>query len=121
MERTKTRIRDDLELFGELVQAAIRHPDGTPDRLTVLSLPNEEQDRLFTPKRLELIRALRDRGPEELTVSELAQAVGRRLDVVSRDLHALERYGVVELEKVGRTKRVHLATDMILLHLGAAS
>jgi len=31
----------------------------------------------------------------------------------------LERYGVVELEKAWRTKRVHLATDWGLIHLGA--
>lgn len=114
------RVETGAELFGELVQAAILRPDKTPDRLTVLSLSDEEQDRLFTPKRLELLRVLRDRGEGELTISELARLLGRRLDVISRDLQVLARHGVVELEKVGRTKRVHLAADWILLHLETA-
>lgn len=114
------RAKTGAELFDELVQAAILRPDRTPDRLTVLSLSDEEQDRLFTPKRLELLRVLRDRDEGELTISELAHLLGRRLDVVSRDLQVLARHGVVELEKVGRTKRVHLATDWVLIHLGAA-
>jgi predicted transcriptional regulator len=117
--RAKTRTRSDLELFGELLKTAITRPEETPDRLTVLSLPDEEQDQLLTLRRLELIRALRDHRGAELTVSELAEAVGRRVDVVSRDLHVLERYGIVELERVGRTKQVRLATDMILIHLRA--
>lgn len=117
MEKIKTEARAGLELFGELVQRAFRDPEGTPDRLTVISLADEEQDRLITPRRLELIRTLRDRG--ELTISELASEVGRRLDVVSRDLHALAKHGIIELDREGRTKRVRLATELILLYVVA--
>ena len=118
MTKAKVSTREDLELFGELVQMAFRNPEGTPDRLTVISLSDEEQDRLITGKRLELIHVLRDQG--ELTISELARAVGRRLDAVSRDLAALERYGIVDLKRAGRTKRVRLKTELILLYLGAS-
>ena len=111
--RAKATSRADLEFFGRLIQAAFQDPEGTPDRLTVISLGEEEQDRLITPKRLELIRTLRDRGG--LTVSELAARLGRRPDTVSRDLKALAKHGIVELEREGRTKRVRLATDIILL------
>ncbi len=105
--------RADLEFFGRLVQEAFRDPEGMPDRLTVLSLSDEERAWLITPKRLELLQVLRDHpGP---TVSELARRLGRRLDTVSRDLRALARHGIVELRREGRTKRVRLATDLILL------
>lgn len=117
MTETKTRTRADLDLFGELVLSAFRDPEGTLDRLTVLSLDDEEQDRLITPKRLELIRTLRDRG--ELTISALAAKLGRRLDTVSRDLYALAKHDIVELKREGRSKRVRLATDLILLYLAA--
>lgn len=109
----KVKARADLEFFGRLVQEAFRDPGRTPDRLTVISLSDEEQDRLITPKRLELIRTLRDHGG--LTVSELAARVHRRPDTVSRDLKVLAKHGIVELSREGRKKRVRLATDIILL------
>jgi predicted transcriptional regulator len=117
MKKIKTEARADLELFGQLVQRAFRDPEGMPDRLTVISLADEEQDRLITPRRLELIRTLRDRG--ELTISELADEVGRWLDVVSRDLHALAKHSIIKLDREGRTKRVRLATELILLYVVA--
>jgi len=85
------------------------------DRFAVISLSEEEQGRLITPKRLELIRTLRDRG--ELTVSQLAELLDRRLDTISRDLKALAKHGIVEFKREGRTKRVRLATDIILLYV----
>lgn len=112
---TKAKTRADLELFGALVEAALRDPERMPDRLVMLSLADEEQERLMTPKRLEMIQALR--RLREPTVSELAQALKRRLDTVSRDLQALAKHGIVELRREGRTKRVRLAVDLILIHL----
>ncbi len=81
----------------------------------MLSLADEEQERLMTPKRLELIQALQ--RLKEPTISELAQALKRRLDTVSRDLKALAKHGIVELRREGRTKRVQLAADLVLLYL----
>jgi len=112
---TKAKAREDLELFGRLVKEAIRHPDLTPDRLTILSLSEEEQNRVLTPKRLELVRVIRDQEPE--TISELAELVGRRVDSVSRDLRILSTYGIIEFMKRGREKKIILSKDLIILPL----
>ena len=112
---TKAKARADLEFFEALIEAALKDPDKMPDRLVMLSLADEEQERLMTPKRLELIQALQ--RLKEPTISELAQALKRRLDTVSRDLKALSKHGIVELRREGRTKRVQLAADLVLLYL----
>ena len=112
---TKAEARADVELFGSWVEAALRDPDRMPDRLVMLSLTDEGPERLLTPKRLELIQALQ--RLKEPTISELAQALKRRLDTVSRDLKALAKHGIVELRREGRTKRVQLAADLVLLCL----
>ena len=60
--------------------------------------------RVLTPKRLEMLKAIKERSPG--SVYELAKLLGRDLKSVNTDLHVLEEYWLVSLEKSeeGRTK-----------------
>ena len=104
-----------LGLSSGPVQAIAQDLKKMLNRLAVISLSDEERDRLITPKRLELIRILH--GHKGLTVSELAKLLGRWPDTISRDLKVLVKYGIVTLSKEGRRKRVQLVAKVVLLDL----
>jgi predicted transcriptional regulator len=55
----------------------------------------EAARKVLTPKRLELLRAIRRRRPA--SVSQLARFVGRDFKNVHADIQALARYGLVSL------------------------
>nr|BAL59770.1 hypothetical conserved protein [Candidatus Acetothermum autotrophicum] len=88
-------------------------PDLAPDRLIVLSLSEQAQHRVLTPRRLELVRTLRSK--EITSVSELARAVRRSIESVSRDLRVLRSVGLIEFSRDGTTKRPILAKDVIVM------
>ena len=109
----RTSADDAVELFGHLLEGAMAHPDLAPDRLIVISLSQQNQHRILTKKRLELLRAMKTREIE--SISELAKAVGRSLESVSRDLRALQSAGLIEFRREGTTKRPILTKDLILM------
>lgn len=53
--------------------------------------------RVLTPKRLEMLRAIKEKSPE--SVYELANALGRDLKSVNTDLKVLKEYWLVSLDK----------------------
>ena len=55
---------------------------------------------VFTPRRLELLTVLRERGP--MRVSELARTLGRNYKNVHGDVAALEQWLVIERDEGGR-------------------
>ena len=48
-----------LALLRQLVRNAIRNPEGTPDRVAIVSLSEEQERRVLTPRRLELLSLLK--------------------------------------------------------------
>src|SRR3989338_6113523 len=56
--------------------------------------------RVLTPRKLELVRLIRQKQPRNL--SELATFAGRKIGNVHRDLKVLEHFNIVKLEKRGR-------------------
>ncbi len=104
-----------LDLLRQLVRHAIRDPEGTPDRVAIVSLSEEQERRVLTPRRLELLSLLGSR--EISSVSELARIARRSVEAVSRDLRVLANYALVDLEKEGRVRRPTLVKDAILLTL----
>jgi predicted transcriptional regulator len=79
-----------------------------------------EMGKVLTPKRLELLKTIRDRRPESIrTLSALA---GRHVKNVAEDLSLLVALGLVEMrthEGPGRKKapRVGYETLMVEVHL----
>lgn len=106
-----------LKLFGKMVEEAIKHPEIAPDKLVIISLSDEEKNRVLTPERLKLIRTIRNKEPK--SVNELARLVGRRLDAVSRDLKILQFYGFLEFIRTGKKKIPKMEKDFILIPVKA--
>ncbi len=102
-------------LLSNLVDMAIKYPEGSPDRVSILELTDEQYRRLLTPRRLEILSIL---GSEKVdSVSHLAALCGRSLAAVSRDLRLLSRRSLVDMHVEGRTRRPERVNNIIMLSL----
>jgi len=104
-----------LELVGRMLQDAVHHPELYPDKLTIIVMDEKMERKVLTPQRLRLLRTLRRQ--EVGSISELAAALRRPIESVSRDLKLLEAYGFVELEPNGRSKRPRVTKELIAIPL----
>lgn len=86
-----------------------------PEKSIILSLTEDEVIRIFTRKRLEIVRTLKEKKPQSITA--LSEMVKRDLTAVERDLKILEEFGIVELEKKGRTVKPKVEKDFLILPL----
>lgn len=103
-----------IELAFRLAKEVAADPDRFPDDFIVLPLEPGMIGHLLTDERIRLLRTLREHGPYE-SVTALAEAVDRDQGRVSRDLHALSEYGLVLLERTGKSKRVEASNRPIIL------
>lgn len=103
-----------IELAFELAEEVAAHPERFPDDFIVVPLEPGVFSHVLTDERIRLLRTLRDHGPYE-SVTALARAVDRDQGRVSRDLHALSEYGLVLLERTGKSKRVQATNRPIIL------
>lgn len=71
-------------------------------------------DRVFAalsdPTRRSMLEAL---GRSPATVTELAEPFGVSLTAVKKHLHVLEEAGLVETEKIGRSRHCRLGTERL--------
>lgn len=79
-----------------------------------------EMGKMFTPKRLELLKTIRDHNPD--SVRALAELTGRHIKNVAEDLGLLASLGLVEMEECKgsgkkRTPRVGYETLTVEVHL----
>lgn len=88
-------------------------PDSAPDKALLLPLEDEEVTKIFTKKRIELIKTIKKRRPE--SVGELSGLVKRDLTAVQRDLKLLEGFHIVKLEKKGRVVRPIVEMEVMIL------
>ncbi len=93
----------------------LENPDRYPDKGVILSLSDEEMTKVFTRKRLELVRLIQNKKPVNAT--GLSGLAGRRLSAVMRDLELLENYGIVGLEKKGKNVRPIVTAELLVLPL----
>jgi len=91
------------------------NPNKYPDKATIISLSDEEMTQLFTKKRLELVRLIRNKKPNNAT--KLSKLAGRRLSAVMRDLELLQKFSIVQLEKKGKNIRPKVTTEILILPL----
>lgn len=116
-EGTKMENEKPLDQFGEAMEDVFEDPDAYPDKVTYLALSEEEKKRLLTPKRIQLLKTIRNNGG--LSVSELAGEVGRDIGAVSRDLKVLSDHEVIELSRSGHRKEAAVAASHIVIPLGS--
>jgi len=100
---------DDGERADRRAQMARALAHGGMDGVQILSF--ESAEKVLTPKRRELIKALRTEDIE--SVRHLARYVDRDKGQVSRDLGVLAEHGVIQYEESGREKRPHLVQEHI--------
>ncbi len=90
--------------------------DKLPEKSIVISLSEGEITKIFTKKRIELVRVIKERNPASM--GELAELVMRDLTAVVRDLKILKEFGIVELEKKGRIVKPRVEKELLILPLG---
>ncbi|OIO26859.1 hypothetical protein COX85_03835 [Candidatus Micrarchaeota archaeon CG_4_10_14_0_2_um_filter_55_9] len=84
-----------------------------PNHVVIIDLRDKGIQKIFTPKRLDLLNfVLKRKG---LTVTGLAQKLGRPKEAVSADLKLLLKYKLIEMPREGRIKRPTPTFKMIQL------
>jgi len=87
-------LEDGIKDFRDAWQAAAAGKPVTPRQGTYFT-SLEAARKVLTPRRLELLRAIRRRKPA--SISQLAVFLGRDFKNVHGDVQALARYGLVSL------------------------
>jgi predicted transcriptional regulator len=87
----------------EFAQSARTGKEVKPHADTLVFDSLAEMAKVLTPKRLELLGLIRRHHPE--SVRELAAFAGRDIKNVSEDVRVLEQYGLLTVEKNGKTSR----------------
>lgn len=103
--------RDDSEPAERRAQMARALAQGGMDGVQVISF--ESAEKVFTPKRRELIKTLRTQDVE--SVRDLARRVDRDKGQVSRDLGVLAEHSVISYDEEGRAKRPYLTQEHIVV------
>ncbi len=105
----KKKLKEELSaIFNNILNKTIDFPDNT-----LISLPSSTS--LFTKKRLELIEQIKSKNPQ--SVQELAKITKRAKQAVTRDLKILERFGIIRLEKKGRTAIPIVERQIVILSI----
>lgn len=98
-KRMATGIRQAFTLIRKMAE----DPDKYPENCVFIG--RDAVRDVFTAERVRLLETLRSRKGAK-SVTDLADALGRDVTRVSRDVAALESYGLVELERDGKAKRI---------------
>lgn len=106
----------ELEQFGDAIENVFDNPDAYPDKVTYLALSKEEKEQLLTPKRIQLLKTIRK--SDGLSVSEIAEKVGRDTAAVSRDLKTLSHHDIIDLVRSGHRKEANVVASHIVIPLG---
>ncbi len=102
MKVKKVVIEPLEEFFGGVKDAVVDHMKGKDVKLDYISFGSiEELHRILTPKRKQLLDAVKRFKPSSL--HQLAQTLGRDYKNVYKDAILLEKAGFLELKKKGNT------------------
>lgn len=93
---------------AEMARALAR---GGMENVQIIS--HESAEKVLTPKRMEIIRTLRE--AEIDSVRELARRLDRDKGQVSRDLQVLAEHAVIHYETDGRSKAPRLTQEHIVI------
>ena len=108
-----TDLKSSLKEFARAYERASRGEEVERDTIGVSSL--KELQTLLSPKRLELLKVIKEHKPR--SIKELAEMVKRDVRNVHRDLVILEAVGLVELEKRGKEVRPVVDYEEIVIRI----
>jgi predicted transcriptional regulator len=123
VKRVKIGIRPPGTIFGEAAEVISQIEAGKKVRAQgewLYFADVREMGKVLTPKRLELLKSIRDHRPE--SVRALAELAGRNVKNVAEDLGLLASLGLVEMESRGgpgkkKAPRVGYETLTVEVHL----
>lgn len=104
-----------FETIKAFFEAVWKNPEAFPDKAIILPLEKEKVTKIFTKKRMEIIKVVRKN--KELSVTEIAKITKRELSAVTRDLKILADSGVVQLNKQGRIVKATVTAKILILPL----
>lgn len=110
--------KDELERkarsINSLIEGVVNETVQLPDDVLVFLDPESVVD-IFTKKRLQLIRLIKENNPK--SVQELADVAKRQKQAVDRDLKLLEKYEIIELKKLGRVAVPIVKRKLLMFNL----
>ncbi len=107
--------KEKFKAVKRLLEKEISGKTDLPDNVIVFALTDFELSKIFTRKRIELIRTIKQRNPK--TIKQLADMVKRHLSAVDRDIKMLEDYGIVSLVRNKEGVQPVVKKDAIILPL----
>lgn len=107
--------KEKFEAVKRLLEMGISGKIDLPDKVIVFALTDQELSKIFTKKRIELIRTIKQKNPK--TIKELAKIVKRLLPAVDRDIKMLEGYGIVSLRRNKKGVQPIVKKEAIVLPL----
>ncbi len=108
-----TDLKSSLKEFARAYERASKGEEVERDTIGVSNL--KELQTILSPKRLELLKAIREHKPR--SIKELAELVKRDVRNVHRDLAILEAVGLVELEKKGKEVKPIVDYEEIVIRI----
>ncbi len=108
-----TDLKSSLKEFARAYEKASKGEVVERDTIGVSNL--KELQTLLSPKRLELLKVIKEHKPR--SIKELAELVKRDFRNVYRDLVILEAVGLVELEKKGKEVKPIVDYDEIVIRI----
>lgn len=108
-----TDLKSSLKEFARAYEKASKGEVVERDTIGVSNL--KELQTLLSPKRLELLKVIKEHKPR--SIKELAELVKRDFRNVYRDLVILEAVGLVELEKKGKEVKPIVDYDEIVVRI----
>lgn len=105
------------KMISKMLDYSLEHPEQAPSRVLVISMSKGALEKIVTPARMDLIRAISKKKPN--SVGELVKIVKRPKESVSRDLRILENYGLLSLIHIGKTRRPKIDKDVLMIPLKA--
>lgn len=104
-------------MVSRMIDFALEKPELAPSRVLVIRMSRKSLEKILTPGRMELTRAIIEKKPK--SVGALAKLLGRPVESVSRDLKILENYGLLAFVQSGKQKIPEIEKDVLMIPLTA--
>ncbi len=114
MKIEKKELEKKAQSINNLIEGVVNGTIELPNDALVF-LDSESVVDVFTKKRLQLIRLINENSPK--SIQELANIAKRKKQAVDRDLKLLEKYEIVELDRVGRNSIPIIRRKLLMFNL----